>query len=68
MKKAELIDDLLDMIQEQQAMLEQVEWHQPRYNGSPACPCCGNQQHWGHDPECELAKLIGAPIPKECYQ
>ena len=35
-------------------VLEQVEWVQPMYNGSPSCSCCGNQQHVGHAKGCDL--------------
>lgn len=56
--------DTIDMLLDAQAyllgLLEQVEWIQPRYNGNPSCPCCGAQQHWKHEPDCELAQVIGS--------
>lgn len=59
MKYIELADDLISMVGELLEILESVEWHQQHYNGSPACPCCGNQQHWKHAPDCDLASAIG---------
>ena len=41
-------------------MLQTVEWVQPSYNGSPACPWCDRQQHQGHIAGCELRALLVA--------
>lgn len=35
-------------------LLAEMEWVQPTYNGSPSCPCCGNQQHMNHESDCVL--------------
>lgn len=40
--------------------LSSIEWYQPSHNGSPSCPCCGNQQHHGHSDGCELAAALAA--------
>ena len=38
-------------------LIREMTWVQPAYNGSPSCACCGNQQHWGHAPGCDAARL-----------
>lgn len=47
-------------IQKLMGIIEQVEWVQPTYNGSPSCSYCGAQQHWGHDKNCTLFKVLKA--------
>lgn len=45
------------------ALLKSVEWVMPTYNGSPSCSCCGNQKHWGHEPDCELfIAIVGVKV------
>ena len=44
-------------------LLEDIEWVQATYNGAPFCSCCGNQEHFGHDPGCVLARVLKREIP-----
>lgn len=47
-------------IAELRNLLACIEWVQPTYNGSPSCPCCGNQKHMGHGWQCALQREIPA--------
>ncbi len=44
-------------IQRLMRLLEDVQWVQPAYNGSPSCSYCGEQQHL-HTTPCELSSLL----------
>lgn len=43
-------------------LVRSVEWVQPMYNGSPSCPFCGAQQHWGHTASCPMPMDLRARI------
>jgi hypothetical protein len=55
-------------IRELRDTLLSVEWVQPSYNGSPSCPFCLNQQHWGHEDDCPVVTLLGQPVKGPCYE
>ena len=45
-------------------IIDAAEWVQPTYNGSPSCPYCGNQKHWGHAQDCDYYRAMGIkPAP-----
>lgn len=65
---AQLLRAAADMLEQDGARsaryedaLQHVEWYQASSNSNPSCPYCGNQGHWGHDVECELADLLSKP-------
>lgn len=40
-------------------LINDVQWVQPLYNGSPSCSGCGEQKHFGCSKECPVAKVTG---------
>jgi hypothetical protein len=50
------------------SLIADAEWYQPTYNGTPSCPFCGNQQHWGHTPDCVFVTEFKRKPETECAQ
>ncbi len=46
-------------IQKLKALIEEMQWVQPTYNGSPSCAGCGAQQHLGCAKDCPAALVTG---------
>ena len=42
------------------AWVDELQWVQPMYNGSPSCSGCGEQQHQHDDKACGLSRLIAS--------
>ena len=40
-------------------LLVDMQWVQPRYNGSLSCSGCGQQKHFGCDASCPAAAITG---------
>lgn len=42
-------------------LIASIQWVHPSLNSSLSCSGCGNMQHLGCDPSCEVAKITGDP-------
>lgn len=55
-------------IRKLKSIIAAAEWVQPMYNGSPSCPFCSHQQHWGHAQDCDYYDAMGikpSPPPQK---
>jgi hypothetical protein len=41
------------------ALVADMQWVQPSYNGAPSCAGCGAMQYHGCDTDCPAAKITG---------